>query len=440
MRMYDIIAGKKAGLELSDEEIGYAVKGFVNGDIPDYQMSALLMAIYFKGMTNRETVTLTKCMAHSGDTIDLSEIEGLKVDKHSTGGVGDKTTLVVAPVVAACGARVAKMSGRGLGHTGGTIDKLESIPGFNVSVSREKFIDIVKRIGLCVVGQTGNLAPADKKIYALRDVTATVDCIPLIASSIMSKKLAAGADCILLDVKTGSGAFMKSAEESINLAKVMVGIGWGAGRKCAALVTGMDIPLGFAVGNSLEVIEAAETLKGNGPKDFTDCCIQLSANLLELAGKGDISECVGQVKTAIDTGAALEKLCEMVAAQGGDASVIRDTTRFKSASIIHEVKSPFTGYISAMDTEAIGIASVMLGAGRQTKDSSIDHLAGIILRKKTGDHVNRGDTLAVLHTSDEALLQGAQEQFLKAVKASGSRPEPKPLVYAKVGRDKVDVY
>lgn len=440
MRMYDIIARKKAGLELDDNEIEFAVTGFVKGEIPDYQMAALLMAIYFKGMTNRETVSLTNCMAHSGDMVDLSDIEGIKVDKHSTGGVGDKTTLVVAPVVAACGVRMAKMSGRGLGHTGGTVDKLESIPGFNVSVSREEFINIARRTGLCVVGQTGNLAPADKKIYALRDVTATVDCVPLIASSIMSKKLAAGADCILLDVKTGSGAFMKSVEDSINLAKVMVGIGWGAGRKCAALVTDMDIPLGAAIGNSLEVIEAVDTLRGKGPSDFTDCCIKLSANLLELAGKGNIADCTEMVQAAITSGAALEKFCEMVVAQGGDVRVIRDTSLFGAAPVIREVKAPFSGYISRMDTEAIGIASVMLGAGRETKDSPIDYLAGIMLRKKTGEYVTMGDTLAVFHTSDAALIEDAQEHFLSAISVSESKPEQRPLVYAKVERNKVTTY
>lgn len=440
MRMYDIIAKKKAGLELDDSEIEFTVTGFVKGEIPDYQMAALLMTIYFNGMTNRETVTLTNCMAHSGDMVDLSGIEGVKVDKHSTGGVGDKTTLVVAPVVAACGARIAKMSGRGLGHTGGTIDKLESIPGFNVSVSREDFINIAKRTGLCVVGQTGNLAPADKKIYALRDVTATVDCIPLIASSIMSKKLAAGADCILLDVKTGSGAFMKTVEDSIELAKVMVGIGWGAGRKCAALVTDMDIPLGSAIGNSLEVIEAVDTLKGNGPKDFTDCCIELSANLLELAGKGNIAQCTEMVRASIAGGAALEKFCEMVEAQGGDSRVIRDTSLFGTAPVIHEVKAPFTGYISAMDTEAIGVSSAMLGAGREKKESPIDYLAGIMLSKKTGDKVNEGDTLAIFHTSTETLVNNAREHFLSAIKVSDSKPEQRPLIYAKVERNEVTIY
>jgi pyrimidine-nucleoside phosphorylase len=438
--MVDMIARKKAGLELSAEEIGFAVKGFTAGEIADYQMSAFLMAVCFQGMTDRETVLLTEHMAHSGDMVDLSEIEGIKVDKHSTGGVGDKTTLVVAPVAAACGVRVAKMSGRGLGHTGGTIDKLESIPGFNVSIPREDFIRIVKRTGLCVTGQSGNLAPADKKIYALRDVTATVDCIPLIASSIMSKKLAAGADCILLDVKTGSGAFMKSVEEAVSLAKVMVGIGWGAGRKCAALVTDMDIPLGYAIGNSLEVIEAVDTLKGKGPRDFTDCCLDLASNLLELAGKGSFSQCMDRVKAAVAGGAAFEKLCEMVEAQGGDAGVIRDTSRFKTAAVVHEVRSPSGGYIAFMDTEAIGIASMMLGAGRETKDSPVDYQAGILLRKKTGDYVNQGEPLALFHTSDGNLVANAQEHFLAALKISDAVPAPKPLVYAKVERDKVITY
>ena len=440
MRMYDIIAKKKYGMELNAHEIEFAINGFVSGEIPDYQMSALLMAIYFKGMSNNETVTLTKSMANSGDLIDLSPIEGLKVDKHSTGGVGDKTTLVVAPVVAACGVRMAKMSGRGLGHTGGTVDKLEAIPGFNVSIAREEFINIVNKIGLCVVGQTGNLAPADKKLYALRDVTATIDCVPLIASSIMSKKLAAGADCILLDVKTGSGAFMKTVDDSINLARVMVDIGWGAGRKCAALVTDMDNPLGFAIGNSLEVIEAVDTLKGKGPQDFTNCCLELSANLLVLAGKGSPEECMAKVREAIESGAAFEKLCEMVKAQGGNTEVIRDTSKFGKAPVIRDIISPFSAYISGMDTESIGIASVMLGAGRETKESPIDYLAGIELVKKTGDFVNIGDTLAVFHTSNADLISGAQERFLSSLKTSETATVAKPLVYAKVERDKVTIY
>ena len=440
MRMYDIIAKKKAGFELTYDEIKFAINGFVSGEIPDYQMSALLMAVYFKGMSNDETTKLTMCMANSGDTVDLSAIDGIKVDKHSTGGVGDKTTLVIAPVVAACGVRMAKMSGRGLGHTGGTVDKLEAIPGFNVSVSSEDFINIVNKIGLCVVGQTGNLAPADKKLYALRDVTATIDCVPLIASSIMSKKLAAGADCILLDVKTGSGAFMKTVEDSITLAKVMVDIGWGAGKRCAALVTDMDNPLGFAIGNSLEVIEAVDTLNGKGPQDFSDCCIELSANILELAGKGSAEQCVALVKDVIASGAALEKLCEMVEAQGGNADVIRDTSKFGEAPVIREIIATTSGYISSMDTESIGITSVMLGAGRETKDSPVDHLAGISLKKKTGDYVSAGDTLAVFHTSNESLIIGAQERFISALKISEAKPDLKPLVYAKIEKDRVIIY
>jgi pyrimidine-nucleoside phosphorylase len=438
--MYDIIAKKKYGHELSNEEISFAIDGYVMGEIPDYQMSAFLMAIYFQGMTEQETVSLTQCMAHSGDMIDLSEIVGIKVDKHSTGGVGDKTTLVVAPIVAACGAYVAKMSGRGLGHTGGTIDKLEAIPGFNVEIPRDDFIKIVKNTGLCVVGQTGNLAPADKRLYALRDVTATVDSIPLIASSIMSKKLAAGADCILLDVKTGSGAFMKSVEDAINLAEVMVGIGWGAGRKCTALVTDMDIPLGYAIGNSLEVKEAVDTLKGKGPKDLTDCCLELSANLLVLAGKGDYELCLQMVKEVIANGAAFEKLCEMVEAQGGDSSVLKDTSYLSASPVIYELKAPFHGYISSMDTEAIGIASVMLGAGRETKEDTIDYSAGIILRKKTGDYVNEGEVLALFHTSNTSLVQKAQDHFLNALTISETKPESKPVLYARVEKDNISIY
>jgi pyrimidine-nucleoside phosphorylase len=440
MRMYDIIAKKKYGHELSAEEISFAIDGYVKGEVPDYQMSVFLMAIYFQGMTEQETVSLTQCMAHSGDMIDLSEIVGIKVDKHSTGGVGDKTTLVVAPIVAACGAYAAKMSGRGLGHTGGTIDKLEAIPGFNVEIPRDDFIKIVKNTGLCVVGQTGNLAPADKRLYALRDVTATVDSIPLIASSIMSKKLAAGADCILLDVKTGSGAFMKSVEDSINLAEVMVGIGWGAGRKCTALVTDMDIPLGYAIGNSLEVMEAVDTLKGKGPQDLTDCCLELSANLLVLADKGDYEHCLQMVKEVIANGAAFEKLCEMVEAQGGDSGVLKDTAYLSASPVIYELKAPFQGYISSMDTEAIGIASVMLGAGRETKEDAIDYKAGIILRKKTGDYVNVGEVLALFHTSNTSLVQKARDHFLHALTVSETKPETKPVLYARVEKDNITIY
>lgn len=437
MRMYDIISKKKYGNELTREEIEFAINGYVKGEIPDYQMSALTMAIYFKGMTKKETTILTECMAHSGDVMDLSEIDGIKADKHSTGGVGDKTTLVVAPIVAACGVKMAKMSGRGLGHTGGTIDKLESIPGLQTSIDKDKFIDIVKNTGLCVIGQTGNLTPADKKLYALRDVTATVDCLPLIASSIMSKKLAAGADCILLDVKSGSGAFMKTVDDSIKLARAMVDIGWEAGKKCAALVTNMDVPLGYAVGNSLEVIEAVNTLNGHGPKDFTQICVSLASNILVLAGKGTLEECTELVNKAISDGSALEKLRQMVAAQGGDVSVIDDTSKFGKAPIEHVVVSPRDGYISSMGTEDIGIASVMLGAGRETKESPIDPLAGIILHKKTGDKVNKGDPIATLYTSKKELLPAAEEHLLGTIFFSAEPAPEEKLVYARVEKDQV---
>lgn len=437
MRMYDIIAKKKAGLSLDREEIAFAIDGYVKGEIPDYQMSAFAMAICFQGMNKEETTTLTQCMAHSGDMIDLSAIPGAKADKHSTGGVGDKTSLIVAPVVAACGVSMAKMSGRGLGHTGGTIDKLESIPGFQTSIDQQRFIDIVKETGLCIISQSGNLAPADKKLYALRDVTATVDCLPLIASSIMSKKLAAGADCILLDVKTGSGAFMKTVEDSIELARAMVEIGWGAGRRCAALVTNMDVPLGSAIGNSLEVIEAVDTLLGKGPQDLTEICLSLAANILVLAGKGELDVCTKMAKSTIDDGSAFKKFCDMVTAQGGDASYIRDTSKFGDAPCSMPLLSDRDGTITRMRTEDIGIASVMLGAGRDTKESSIDYLAGIILHKKTGETVCKGEPIATLYTSSSALLPAAAEHMLNAIKISSEPVPPEKLIYARVERDVV---
>ena len=390
MRMYDLIMKKRNSLELSKEEISYIIKEYVAGNIPDYQMSAFLMAIYFKGMSKEETLYMTMEVAHSGDMVDLSSIKGVKVDKHSTGGVGDKTTLIIAPIVASLGVKVAKMSGRGLGHTGGTVDKLESIPNFKTILSREEFFDIVNKIGVSVIGQSGNLAPADKKLYALRDVTATVDSIPLIAISIMSKKLAAGNDCILLDVKTGSGAFMKTVDSAIELAKEMVDIGSNAGKNTLALITDMDIPLGYNIGNSLEVIEAVETLRGRGPKDLTEVCIQLSANMLYLAGKGSIEECIHLANRAIEDGSAYNKFIEMVEAQGGDSNVIKDVDKFEKSKYAFEVKSEYSGYIYSMDTESLGIASVMLGAGRETKDSIIDFSAGIIINKKYGEYtINR---------------------------------------------------
>ncbi|MCR5607838.1 MAG: pyrimidine-nucleoside phosphorylase [Lachnospiraceae bacterium] len=428
MRMYDIITKKKHNEELTNEEITWMIEGFVKGDIPDYQMSAFMMAVYFNGMTDEEMTNLTMAMAKSGDMVDLSAIEGIKVDKHSTGGVGDKTTLVVAPIVAACGVKVAKMSGKGLGHTGGTIDKLESIPGYNTTIGREEFFDIVNKTGLSVIGQSGNIAPADKKLYALRDVTATVDSVPLIASSIMSKKLASGSDCILLDVKMGSGAFMKTEEDAYLLAEKMVEIGNKAGRKVAALITDMDIPLGNAIGNSLEVIEAVNTLKGQGPEDLTDICIELATHMLLLADKGDIDTCREMVKDAIKSGKALEKLALMVEAHGGNAEYIRNTELFDKAQHTMEVKASKSGYIASINTEQCGIASVVLEAGRETKESLIDYSAGIVLKKKVGDYVNQGDTIAVLYTNNCNKLEGACKILEDSCKIREVQPEKRPII------------
>lgn len=440
MRMYDLIMKKRNGGRLSEQELRFMVDGYVAGKIPDYQMSAMLMAVWYQGMDDEETALLTDAMAKSGDMVDLSAIEGVKVDKHSTGGVGDKTTLIVAPIAAACGVKIAKMSGRGLGHTGGTVDKLESIPGLRTAFAQKEFFDIVNRTGICVAGQSGNLAPADKKIYALRDVTATVDSIPLIASSIMSKKLAAGSDCILLDVKTGSGAFMKTLEDSICLAEKMVAIGEHAGRRTAALITDMDIPLGKCIGNSLEVIEAVETLQGKGPEDLKEVCFNLAANMLYLADKGTMEECFAQVEEAVESGRAEKKLAEMAAAQGGDAGVIYDTGLFQKASYEYQVYAPQTGYISRMDTEAVGIASSLLGAGRTTKDDTIDYSAGIILKKKTGNHVKEGELLAVLYASKEELFSEARKVFLNALEFSEEKPKRKPLIYARAEKGKTEIF
>lgn len=440
MRMYDLITKKKHGEALTDAEIEYMITGYVNGEIPDYQVSAMLMAIYFKGMNNHEITELTKVMAKSGDMIDLSAIAGKKVDKHSTGGVGDKTTLIVAPIVAACGGRVAKMSGRGLGHTGGTVDKLESIPGYRTSLDRKEFFDIVNKCGLSVIGQSGNLAPADKKLYALRDVTATVDSIPLIASSIMSKKIAAGSDCILLDVKTGSGAFMKTLDDSIKLAQTMVAIGEGAGRRTVALITDMNTPLGFGIGNSIEVMESMDVLKGHGPADLTEVSLDLASNMLYLVGKGSLDECRKLAEKAIADGSAFETFCKMVRAQGGDDTVLRDYSKFKQAPYKLEVKAEADGFITKMNAEEIGETSVVLGAGRETKESPIDFAAGLILHKKFGDEVKKGDVLVTMYTSKENALEPAKKMYLEAT-TIGSEPVAKePLIYARVEKDKVEKY
>ena len=438
MRMYDIIQKKRDGNELNAEEIAFLIQGYVDGSIPDYQMSAFLMAVFFRGMTENETHLMTMEAAKSGDMVDLSAIEGIKVDKHSTGGVGDKTTLIVAPIAAACGVKVAKMSGRGLGHTGGTVDKLESIPGYRTTLSQEEFFKVVNETGLSVIGQSGNLAPADKKMYALRDVTATVDSIPLIAVSIMSKKLAAGSDCILLDVKTGSGAFMKTLEDSIALAAEMVNIGENAGRRTMALITDMDTPLGEAIGNSLEVKEAVATLKGKGPADLTEVCLHLAANMMVLAGIGSIEECMQKARTAIEDGSALNKLIAMVEAQGGDANVIRDVSLFEEAKCSYQVLAKEAGVIASMDTEKCGIASVMLGAGRETKDSSVDLSAGILLHKKTGDEVKAGDVLATMYAAKEELFAAAEKKYRSAVVIGNEKISRKSLIFAKVSRDGVE--
>lgn len=429
MRMYDIIHKKRNGGELSEKEIKFFVNGYTDGSIPDYQASALCMAIYFRGMSADETAALTLAMADSGDRIDLSGIGGFTVDKHSTGGVGDKTSLIVAPIVAANGGKVAKMSGRGLGHTGGTVDKLESIPGFRTSLTPDEFIKQVNDIGLCIVGQTGELAPADKKLYALRDVTATVESIPLIASSIMSKKLAAGSQGIVLDVKTGSGAFMKTVEDSERLAEEMVSIGKAAGRKVTALITDMDIPLGASVGNSLEVIEAIKTLKGEGEKNLTEVCLSLAAQMLCMVTGRDDMVCRKMAKKSIEDGSALNKLREMITAQGGNADVIDNSGAFKQPKFYVDIISERDGYISRTDAERVGIASVILGAGREKKGDPIDPSAGIILKKKTGDSVSKGDVLATFYTDDETRIDVAKREFLDALIFGNEKPSKQKLIY-----------
>ena len=415
MRMVDIITKKRDGKELTDQEITFFVDGYVAGRIPDYQVSALLMAIVFKGMTNREIVTLTDRMEHSGDVMDLSDIKGVKVDKHSTGGVGDKTTLALGPMVAACGAVLAKMSGRGLGHTGGTLDKLESIPGMNVFVSDEQFRKQVAEIGCAVVGQTGQLVPADKKLYALRDVTGTVESMPLIASSVMSKKLASGSDCILLDVKFGNGAFMKNVQAAKELAIVMCKIGNALGRDTRAVLTDMEQPLGFAVGNALEVKEAIATLHGQGPKDFTELCLRSGAIMLEQAkiAKSE-EEAMEMLKKVIVDGSAFEKFRQMVIAQGGDVSYIDHPEKFPESKYVVEVKAAKDGYIKRIVALEIGESAMRLGAGRETFDDVIDMSAGIVLSKKVGDKVKKGDVLCTVHTNVEdhtQILKDIEEAF-----------------------------
>ena len=437
MRMVDIIEKKRDGAALSDEEIRFFIKGYTDGSVPDYQASALAMAIYFRGMTEHECACLTEAMAYSGDTADLSAIDGIKVDKHSTGGVGDKTTLVLAPIVASLGVPVAKMSGRGLGHTGGTLDKLESIPGLSVDIDMRRFFDIVNTVGCAVIGQTGNLVPADKKLYALRDVTATVDSVPLIASSIMSKKLAAGAQCILLDVKVGSGAFMKTVPDAVRLARAMVAIGEGAGRRVRALVTNMDRPLGRQIGNALEVAEVVRTLRGEGPADLAHEAVLLASTLLNMALGTPPEEGERLARAAIADGSALAKLRELVEAQGGDPAYIDDPGLFRQAAIAREVVAPRDGFIAHIDTERVGAASAELGAGRMALGDKIDPAAGITLLKSYGDAVRAGEPVAVLHADDEERLEAAQRTFEAALAYGAQEPPAEPLVYATISSESV---
>ncbi len=436
MRMYDIIHKKREGGELTGEELRFFVQGFTRGEIPDYQASALLMAIFFRGMTRRETGDLTLEMARSGDTVDLSSLPGVKVDKHSTGGVGDKTSLIIGPIAAACGVTIAKMSGRGLGHTGGTVDKLESIPGLRTDIPRQEFFDIVKRTGLSIIGQSGNLCPADKKLYALRDVTATVESLPLIASSIMSKKIAAGADAILLDVKVGSGAFMKTLEDSRALAQEMVRIGTQVGRRTVALITDMDMPLGRHIGNALEVQEAVEVLSGGGDSRLRDLCLELSANMIYLGQRAEtMEEARAKAAEAVSAGRALQKLAEMVEAQGGDPSYIAHPEKFTLSPACVELSAPQTGYITRLDAEGCGLAAVELGAGRETKESSIDFGAGIVLLQNKGDRVEQGQPIARLYAQSEALCRRGKERFLASLEVGELAPKRGPMIVERIAEE-----
>ncbi|MFW3299197.1 pyrimidine-nucleoside phosphorylase [Mammaliicoccus sciuri] len=424
MRMVDVIAKKRDGKELTKEEIEFFVKGYTAGDIPDYQASSLAMAIYFQDMTDEERANLTMAMVESGDQIDLTEIEGIKVDKHSTGGVGDTTTLVLAPLVAALDVPVAKMSGRGLGHTGGTIDKLEAVEGFHVEISEQEFIDLVNKDKVAVIGQTGNLTPADKKLYGLRDVTGTVNSIPLIASSIMSKKIAAGADAIVLDVKTGAGAFMKTIEDSELLAHAMVKIGNNVGRNTMAIISDMSQPLGRAIGNGLEVKEAIETLKGEGPEDLTELVLTLGSQMVVLAKKAEtLDEAREKLLEVIHNGKALEKFKVFLENQGGDGSVVDDVTKLPQAQYTFEVKAETSGYVSHIVADEIGVASMLLGAGRATKDDIIDLAVGLVLNKKVGDKVEAGESLVTIYANQED-VKDVEAKILENITISDEQVKP----------------
>ncbi|MDW0109124.1 pyrimidine-nucleoside phosphorylase [Sporosarcina aquimarina] len=429
MRMVDVIQKKRDGEALSKEEIEFFVDGYTDGSIRDYQASAFLMATYFSDMNAEEQGYLTMAMANSGDQIDLSAIEGIKVDKHSTGGVGDTTTLILAPLVAACGVPVAKMSGRGLGHTGGTLDKLEAIEGFHVEITEKEFVKQVNDLKLAVIGQSGNLTPADKKLYALRDVTATVDSIPLIASSIMSKKIAAGADAIVLDVKTGDGAFMKTPEDAEELARSMVAIGNEVGRHTIAVISDMSQPLGFAIGNALEVKEAIETLKGTGPDDLTELCLVLGSKMLIAGGKAkDTNDARSQLKRVIEDGSALELFGQFLQAQGGNADIVKNPDLLPNAAFQIEVKSTTTGFITKMEADEIGVAAMLLGAGRATKEDDIDLAVGIVLKKKIGDSVKSGETLAIVHSNQPEIVK-TESMLLKHIHISQHKPKRPKLIH-----------
>lgn len=432
MRMVDLIEKKRDGHALTKEEIQFIIEGYTKGDIPDYQMSALAMAIFFRGMNEEETAELTMAMVHSGDTIDLSRIEGIKVDKHSTGGVGDTTTLVLGPLVASVGVPVAKMSGRGLGHTGGTIDKLESVPGFHVEITNDEFIDLVNKNKIAVVGQSGNLTPADKKLYALRDVTATVNSIPLIASSIMSKKIAAGADAIVLDVKTGAGAFMKDLNDAKALAKAMVDIGNRVGRKTMAIISDMSQPLGYAIGNALEVKEAIDTLKGEGPEDLQELCLVLGSHMVYLAEKASsLEEARHMLEKAMKDGSALQTFKTFLAAQGGDASVVDDPSKLPQAKYVIELEAKEDGYVSEIVADAVGTAAMWLGAGRATKESTIDLAVGLVLRKKVGDAVKKGESLVTIYSNREQ-VDDVKQKLYENIRISATPVQAPTLIYDKI--------
>jgi len=436
LRFYDLITKKRDGQELSQEEINFMIKEYCEDRVPDYQMSAMLMAIYFKGMSNSEIKHLTIAMVNSGKIIDLNSIPGIKVDKHSTGGVGDTTTLALAPMVAAAGVPVAKMSGRGLGHTGGTIDKLESIEGFKTELSLNKFIEIVKKVGVSIISPTSDLAPADKKLYALRDVSATVDSIPLIVSSIMSKKIAAGADAIVLDVTTGSGAFISRYEDALKLGEIMVDIGLELGKETVAIITNMDEPLGFAIGNSLEVREAVEVLKNKGPEDLRKLCIVLGSYMLKLGGMvNSIEEGKRKLINILEEGRAFTKFKEMVVAQGGNFQVIEDPELLPTAKYCFKVKANRSGYVQRTDSRLIGESAMLLGAGRENKESKIDLSVGIVLKKKIGNKVNINEDLAEIYYNDAEKLEDAKKKLLSSFSIGDKKPRKLPLILAAVNQE-----